>query len=79
MIKVTYMLAKRVDFPGIGVGPLIEKQYDSLFEANIPTVGQVISLQYGTDIGQVGAFLIRKVDRTIWNEHESYMIWVEGA
>ncbi|WP_343463491.1 hypothetical protein [Pantoea sp.] len=79
MIKVTYFLAQPIKFPGIGVGPLLQREYENLFEASIPVVGSTIGLQYGSDPGQAGAFKVKQVDRSIENVGESYMIWVEGA
>lgn len=79
MIRVAYVLTKRIDFPEIGVGPLFGKNYDSLFEANIPQVGEVVGIQYGEDPGQSGSFVVKQINRSISTDHEDYMIWVEGA
>ncbi|XUK74968.1 hypothetical protein ABMA09_18730 [Erwinia rhapontici] len=79
MIRVSYVLTKRIEFPGIGVGPLFDKKYISLFEANLPQVGEVVSIQYGEDQGQSGSFVVKQINRSISASHEDYMVWVEGA
>ncbi|QLK22153.1 hypothetical protein [Raoultella ornithinolytica] len=79
MVKVHYTLAKRVDFPEISIGTLLDKNYDSFVEANIPGVGDTLTLQYGEVLDQSHTFKVTKVLRSIWNDGESYTVVVEGV
>jgi len=73
-IELVFFMEDRVPEVGIGVGEICSKKYSSLLEANLPTVGDEITLQHGASNEQSSTWEVRSIQRTIQPDNESYWI-----
>lgn len=76
MIKVTFDVVNsgRHGTPGT----LMERTYDDAKSmTNLPTVGDKVIIQWGTDLAQSSTFEVKKIDKAFWKDSDHVTIWVE--
>ncbi|MGC1020253.1 hypothetical protein WKH71_05250 [Pantoea agglomerans] len=73
-IELIFFMKDRVPEVGIGFGEICSKKYSSLLEANLPSVGDEITLQHGTSNEQSSTWEVIEIQRTIQPDKEVYWI-----